>query len=133
MACPEPESPARSEPPCDPVTSGPKQSDRRRMMQGEVGYGPVDVEPAADSLSRSDVVHPAGPQFPALLTPAEVAVLFHVDPKTVGRWAAKGRLRSVRTPGGHRRFLRSEVEAALYAGRRAATDPALAAITQVLD
>lgn len=66
-------------------------------------------------------MHPAGPPFPALLTPAEVAEMFHVDPKTVGRWAAKGRLRSVRTPGGHRRFLRSEVEAALYAGRSAVT------------
>ncbi len=75
-------------------------------------------------------MHPAGPQFPALLTPAEVAELFHVDPKTVGRWAAKGRLRSVRTPGGHRRFLRSEVEAALHAGRRVATDAALATSDQ---
>lgn len=67
-------------------------------------------------------MHPAGPQFPALLTPAEVADLFHVDPKTVGRWAAKGRLRSVRTPGGHRRFLRSEVEAALYGSRQQPMD-----------
>lgn len=67
-------------------------------------------------------MHPAEPQFPALLTPAEVAELFHVDPKTVGRWAAKGRLRSVRTPGGHRRFLKSEVEDALYAGRTTVID-----------
>jgi len=48
-----------------------------------------------------------------LLTPGEVAKLFRVDPKTVTRWAAAGRLGSVRTPGGHRRFLESEIEALL--------------------
>lgn len=40
----------------------------------------------------------------ALLTPGEVAKLFRVDPKTVSRWANEGRIRCVRTPGGHRRF-----------------------------
>jgi excisionase family DNA binding protein len=44
-----------------------------------------------------------------LLTPGEVAALFRVDPKTVTRWAASGRIRSIRTPGGHRRFRQSEV------------------------
>ncbi|MGI8868484.1 MAG: BldC family transcriptional regulator [Mycobacteriales bacterium] len=48
-----------------------------------------------------------------LMTPGEVAALFRVDPKTVTRWAAAGRIRSIRTPGGHRRFLRSEVQALL--------------------
>jgi excisionase family DNA binding protein len=48
-----------------------------------------------------------------LLTPAEVAALFRVDPKTVTRWAATGRLRSLRTPGGHRRFRESDVRALL--------------------
>lgn len=48
-----------------------------------------------------------------LLTPKEVAALFRVDPKTVGRWANAGRLDSVRTPGGHRRFRESEVRALL--------------------
>jgi excisionase family DNA binding protein len=47
-----------------------------------------------------------------LLTPGEVAALFRVDPKTVTRWAAAKppRLRSIRTPGGHRRFRQSEVD-----------------------
>lgn len=45
----------------------------------------------------------------ALMTPGQVAALFHVDPKTVTRWAHAGRLGSVRTPGGHRRFRTSEV------------------------
>lgn len=44
-----------------------------------------------------------------LLTPGEVASLFRVDPKTVTRWAAAGRVSSLRTPGGHRRFRESEV------------------------
>src|ERR1700753_2955571 len=48
-----------------------------------------------------------------LLTPGEVAALFRVDPKTVTRWAASGRITSIRTPGGHRRFRESEVRALL--------------------
>ena len=48
-----------------------------------------------------------------LMTPGEVASLFRVDPKTVTRWAAAGRIGSVRTPGGHRRFRESEVRALL--------------------
>ena len=44
-----------------------------------------------------------------LLTPGEVAALFRVDPKTVTRWAASGRISSIRTPGGHRRFRETEV------------------------
>lgn len=45
-----------------------------------------------------------------LLTPAEVAGLFRVDPKTVTRWAKAGKLSSIRTLGGHRRYLESEVK-----------------------
>ncbi|RZS44538.1 excisionase family DNA binding protein [Herbihabitans rhizosphaerae] len=48
-----------------------------------------------------------------LLTPGEVAALFRVDPKTVTRWATAGRIGSIRTPGGHRRFRESEVKALL--------------------
>lgn len=44
-----------------------------------------------------------------LLTPAEVATLFRVDPKTVTRWAKAGKLSSIRTLGGHRRYRESEV------------------------
>ncbi len=50
-----------------------------------------------------------------LLTPGEVATLFRVDPKTVTRWASAGRIGSIRTPGGHRRFRESEVRALLRA------------------
>ena len=44
-----------------------------------------------------------------LLTPGEVAKLFKVDPKTVTRWAHSGKLASITTPGGHKRFRRSVV------------------------
>jgi len=45
-----------------------------------------------------------------LLTPGEVALMFRVDPKTVTRWASSGRIGSVRTPGGHRRFLEADIK-----------------------
>jgi excisionase family DNA binding protein len=48
-----------------------------------------------------------------LLTPAEVASLFRVDPKTVTRWAKAGKLTSIRTLGGHRRYKESEVKTLL--------------------
>ena len=49
----------------------------------------------------------------SLLTPAEVASLFRVDPKTVTRWAKAGKLNSIRTLGGHRRYREVEVRALL--------------------
>jgi excisionase family DNA binding protein len=58
-----------------------------------------------------------------LLTPGEVAALFRVDPKTVTRWAAAGRISSIRTPGGHRRFRESEVKALLAAGENGSGFP----------
>ena len=48
-----------------------------------------------------------------LMTPGEVATMFRVDPKTVTRWASAGRIGSIRTPGGHRRFRESEVRTLL--------------------
>jgi excisionase family DNA binding protein len=62
----------------------------------------------------------------ALLTPAEVAALFRVDPKTVTRWARAGKLTSLRTLGGHRRYRESEVRN-LLAGAK------LEEVAQILD
>ena len=47
------------------------------------------------------------------LTPGEVARLLHVSPKTVNRWANEGRIACIVTLGGHRRFARAEVDAAI--------------------
>lgn len=44
------------------------------------------------------------------LTPSEAAKLLMVSPITVRAWAQKGLLPSETTPGGHRRFLREDVE-----------------------
>jgi excisionase family DNA binding protein len=49
-----------------------------------------------------------------LLTPAEVAAMFRVDPKTVTRWAKAGKLSSIRTLGGHRRYRESEIRGLLH-------------------
>lgn len=67
-----------------------------------------EQRPASEPVSAG---RPQGRE--RLLTPGEVATLFRVDPKTVTRWAAAGRIGSIRTPGGHRRFRESEVRALL--------------------
>ncbi len=59
----------------------------------------------------------------SLLTPAEVAEMFRVHPKTVTRWAVAGKLTAVRTLGGHRRYRADEVRQLL----RVSTEPAWAA------
>lgn len=43
------------------------------------------------------------------MSPGEVAKLFDVDPKTVTRWARAGKLRCIRTLGGHRRYSVTDV------------------------
>lgn len=58
--------------------------------------------PDAATASRAD--------GDALLTPAQVAILFGVNGKTVARWAKVGRLpAAVCTAGGHRRYRWSDV------------------------
>jgi excisionase family DNA binding protein len=54
---------------------------------------------------------------PGLMTPAEVAAILHIDAHKIARWSDQGRLRSVRTPGGHRRYFAADVLA--LAQRRA--------------
>lgn len=54
-------------------------------------------------------MNPRTAESESLLTPAEVATMFRVDPKTVTRWAKAGKLTSIRTLGGHRRYRESEV------------------------
>jgi excisionase family DNA binding protein len=57
-----------------------------------------------------------------LLTPAEVAAMFRVNPKTVTRWARAGKISAIKTLGGHRRFRASEIEALLTNTGEEATD-----------
>jgi excisionase family DNA binding protein len=71
--------------------------------------GPAGGLPRGEALPMSARTPDAEP----LLTPAEVATMFRVDPKTVTRWAKAGKLSSIRTLGGHRRYRESEVRALL--------------------
>jgi excisionase family DNA binding protein len=54
------------------------------------------------------------PRDPKMLTAEEVAVEFGVCAKTVTRWAKTGVFpATIRTPGGHRRWSRDDVDAKL--------------------
>lgn len=55
------------------------------------------------------------PDLDPVLTAGEVARIFRVAPQTVSRWAIHGHLTSFRTPGGHRRFRKAQVDALLHA------------------
>lgn len=54
-----------------------------------------------------------------LLNPAAAALIAGVHPKTLNQWADEGRIAVRRTPGGHRRYRRSDVEALLDASAAA--------------
>lgn len=86
------------------------QAPHHRHLQRRQGAD--DAQGTATALQRG-----AGQTAPQpaerLLTLGEVAALFRVDPKTVTRWASAGRIGSIRTQGGHRRFRETEVRALL--------------------
>jgi len=69
-------------------------------------------------VAAGTVPEMGAPTEDRFLTPGEVAKIFRVDPKTVARWAAAGRIASIRTPGGHNRFRESDVRALLAGGDR---------------
>ena len=50
------------------------------------------------------------PDYPAFLTPREVAEIFGVRTTTVARWSREGLLPAQLTPGGHRRYRRQDVQ-----------------------
>lgn len=67
--------------------------------------------------------HDPRPALPELVTPAEVAALFGVDAKTVTRWIAHGRLPGVRTPSGHHRLRRTDIDRLLKDAGSASAPP----------
>jgi excisionase family DNA binding protein len=79
------------------------------MGDASAGGTPADVYTCGGVTDMASRTHEPEP----LLTPAEVASMFRVDPKTVTRWAKAGKLSAIRTLGGHRRYRESEVRALL--------------------
>lgn len=69
------------------------------------------------NTTRVKEVAPLEDNQEPLMTPGEVAKLFRVDPRTVTRWAKAGKLTSIRTIGGMRRFSRREVMQLINASR----------------
>jgi len=47
------------------------------------------------------------------VTPGEAAAYLHVSPKTINRWANNGLIPCILTLGGHRRFRRGDINAAV--------------------
>jgi excisionase family DNA binding protein len=79
------------------------------------------------TTATATTTSPAGDtpgQREPLLTPAEVAALFRVDPKTVTRWAKAGHLTCIRTLGGHRRYPAGQFTDPLTPTTDTPTDPA---------
>ena len=94
------------------------------MVPGGQGTG-GDAPIPGGGAGRSGAPMPGEAADDPLLTPSEVAEMFRGNPKTVTRWAASGRISSIRTPGGHRRFRESEVRALLGGDPTPAPEPAL--------
>ena len=88
----------------------------REWRISDVWYGsPMPPEdPDSARPQPSDDVKAGEPE--ELLTPAEVAAMFRVNPKTVTRWHRTGKVSAIRTLGGHRRFRASEIRRLLAEG-----------------
>jgi excisionase family DNA binding protein len=77
-------------------------------------------------IERQRLVHElvtgngAGAPSGRLLRTREVALLFEVSERAVTDWATKGRIPSIRTPGGHRRYPADAVSQLLVAEGRTA-------------
>jgi len=52
---------------------------------------------------------------PRLLTPREAAEILHISYATIKHWIYVGKLRTVKTPGGHHRILEEDIEKHLRA------------------
>jgi excisionase family DNA binding protein len=83
------------------------------MIEGD-GVEPAQTDTpwdaARDEYARAVFLKAVRPQPKGYLRAAEAAAMLHVSPKTISRWAREGRINHVVTLGGHRRFVREEIE-----------------------
>jgi excisionase family DNA binding protein len=77
-----------------------------------------------DPAGGPDAVLVGEAELDELLTPRAVATLLFVDRKTVTRWAQSGKLPSIRTPGGQRRYPKAGVLAIISGARGDNKQPA---------
>lgn len=108
--------PAVDSPRLLPPPPAPDPADPRYQRVDYAAYElPEPTAPQTPAIPRRTPVPKSffvkGVDFTDTMTPAEVAQLFRVDPKTVTRWAAAGKLTTIRTLGGQRRFSRAQCEA----------------------
>lgn len=101
--------------------------DRLRNPGAHPSY---DAAPAIPSVEPSPVAPAAQRE---LITPGEASALLHVDTRTVGRWAASGKIASVLTPGGHRRFRRSDIQTLLTSDVEQVSPPLVERVIAHLD
>ena len=91
-----------------------------------VSRGPWSTMTAAARSSSAGRARAVTSNYPfpshALMRPVEVAALFAVGTRAVRLWAEAGRLTTVLTLGGNRRYLRAEVERLLEDGTSAWAD-----------
>ena len=57
---------------------------------------------------------PSTPEEHEWLTLSDASKLLNVHPATLRQWSDEGKVRIFRTPGGHRRFSRSDIERMLH-------------------
>lgn len=73
-------------------------------------------EQLLNDLFGTDTKVPTG-MSERLLRTCDVALLFQVSERTVSEWARRGRVPSVRTPGGHRRYPADQIRQLLLEAR----------------
>jgi excisionase family DNA binding protein len=85
---------------------------RQRLATERVPKEPARPKRKRKPPSASVLVREPDYDDSYILTPALVAELFVVSPRTVRRWADAGTMPSFRTVGGHRRFTWREIRRA---------------------
>ena len=95
---------------------------RKKQRTQRDNYCPPECRSQAIRATRTELLDelfgPRGaPETLAerLLRTSDVAVLFQVSERTVSEWGRRGRIPSVRTPSGHRRYPANAIKELLIA------------------